>query len=285
MMRPSGARRGQGASPPGVYEAGYRTLGGAEQYVQIRGQDGENPVVLVLHGGPGSPMSDWSWRWQRELEGRYPIVHWDQRGCGNTYFRSRTGERPTVERLLADLDELVDQLRTQLGQEKLLLLGHSWGTFLGGLYVGKRPEKVAAWLPVSQMVDFKGSERCSTREAARRARAAGKERDARELEAGLERLLACRDFGRDEARALLSGGHTLPGRYEVPVAMIAGEDDWTTPYPMAREYFSRISAPDKRFVTVSGGHIPFLEEGFGQVLSSALDWALDTGRSKGAGRA
>ena len=67
--------------------------------------------------------------------------------------------------------------------------------------------------------------------------------------------------------------------------MIAGEDDWTTPYPMAREYFSRISAPDKRFVTVSGGHIPFLEEGFGQVLSSALDWALDTGRSKGAGRA
>ena len=91
MMRPSGARRGQGASPPGVYEAGYRTLGGAEQYVQIRGQDGENPVVLVLHGGPGSPMSDWSWRWQRELEGRYTIVHWDQRGCGNTYFRSRTG--------------------------------------------------------------------------------------------------------------------------------------------------------------------------------------------------
>ena len=204
--------------------------------------------------------------------------------------------------------------------------------------MGKRPEKVAAWLPVSQMVDFKGSERCSTREAARRARAAGKERDAREPEAGLERLLACRDFGRDEARALLalrqkkerylpsqygrgmlalrlrspdrtwnslrwmfsfggmveanralyeallSGGHTLPSRYEVPVAMIAGEDDWTTPYPMAREYFSRISAPDKRFVTVSGGHIPFLEEGFGQVLSSALDWALDTGRSKGAGR-
>ena len=285
MMRPSGARRGQGASPPGVYEAGYRTLGGAEQYVQIRGQDGENPVVLVLHGGPGSPMSDWSWRWQRELEGRYTIVHWDQRGCGNTYFRSRTGERPTVERLLADLDELVDQLRTQLGQEKLLLLGHSWGTFLGGLYVGKRPEKVAAWLPVSQMVDFKGSERCSTQEAARRARTAGKERDARELEAGLERLLACRDFGRDEARALLAGGHTLPSRYEVPVAMIAGEDDWTTPYPMAREYFSRISAPDKRFVTVSGGHIPFLEEGFGQALSSALDWALDTGRSKGAGRA
>ena len=66
--------------------------------------------------------------------------------------------------------------------------------------------------------------------------------------------------------------------------MIAGEDDWTTPYPMAREYFSRISAPDKRFVTVKGGHIPFLEEGFAQVLSSALDWALDTGRSKGAGR-
>ncbi len=334
MMRPSGARRGQAASQPGVYEAGYRVLGGAEQYVQIRGEDGANPVVLVLHGGPGSPMSDWSWRWQRELEGRYTIVHWDQRGCGNTYFQSRTGERPTVERLLADLDELVDQLRTQLGREKLLLLGHSWGTFLGGLYVGRQPEKVAAWLPVSQMVDFKGSERCSTQEAARRARAAGKERDARELEAGLERLLACRDFGRNEARvllalrqkkerhlpsqygrgmlalrlrspdrtwnslrwmfsfggmveanraiyeALLSGGRILPGRYEVPVAMIAGEDDWTTPYPMAREYFSRISAPDKRFVTVSGGHIPFLEEGFVQALSSALDWGWTRGGAK-----
>lgn len=331
MIRPDSARRGGDASPSEICKAGYRALGGAEQYVQIRGQDRANPVVLVLHGGPGSPMSDWSWGWQRGLEGRYTIVHWDQRGCGNTYFRSREAGRPTMERLLDDLDELVDQLRVQFEQEKLILLGHSWGAFLGGIYTGKRPEKVAAWLPVSQMVDFRDSERCSVREAARQARAAGEERDARELEAGLERLLAWRSFGRNEARAmlalrqkkerylppqygrgmlalrlrspertwnslrwmfcfggmvetnravyeaLLSGGHVLPSQYEVPVVMIAGVEDWTTPYLMACDYFSRISAPKKRFLPVKGGHIPFLQRGFDQLLFSVLDWVLDGG--------
>ena len=80
--------------------------------------------------------------------------------------------------------------------------------------------------------------------------------------------------------ALLSGGYALPSQYEVPVVMIAGEEDWTTPYPMARDYFSCISAPKKRFLPVKGGHIPFLQRGFDQLLSSALDWARSGERSR-----
>ena len=185
------ARRHKILTPPGIQAAGYVPLGGIHQYLRLRGRGRTNPVILVLHGGPGSPMAGDAYRWQPLLEGAYTFVHWDQRGCANTYYRNPGGVKPTLELLLADLDGLVDYLRAALGCEKILLLGHSWGTFLGAVYVGRHPGKVSAYIAVSQMVDFLQSERISTREAARRARAAGRPGAAREMEAQLEDICAC----------------------------------------------------------------------------------------------
>ena len=190
-------------SPAGVQKAGFVKIGGIEQYVQVRGQNASNPVVVVLHGGPGSPMASWSYVWQGELERTYTIVHWDQRGCGNTYYRDPNAARPTLELLLSDLDELVDHIRATYNKDKVTLLGHSWGTFLGGFYAARHPEKVSVWVPVSQMVDFKGSEAASTQEAVRLAREAGRDRDVELLEKGLAELMALDDFGGTEAKALL----------------------------------------------------------------------------------
>ena len=149
----------------GVQRTCYLPLGGAEQYVQIRGEDRSNPILLVLHGGLGNPMACWSFRWQRALERSYTVVHWDQRGCGNTYYRSREEARPTLELLLSDLDDLIGLLCREYGRQKVILLGHSWGTYLGARYAARHPEKVSALISVSQMVDFKGSEAASAREA------------------------------------------------------------------------------------------------------------------------
>ena len=98
-------------APNGVQRAGYVPLGGIRQYVQVRSWDAAHPVLLVLHGGPGSPMSDWSYGWQAALERACTVVHWDQRGCGNTYYRNPGAEPPALELLLSDLDALIDCLR------------------------------------------------------------------------------------------------------------------------------------------------------------------------------
>ena len=97
----------------------------------------------------------------------------------------------------------MDALRARYGRDRLFLLGHSWGSLLGGLYALRRPEKLSAWLPVSQMVDFKRSEQVSAAEAIRRAREAGREKDAERLAQELEQVLALRRLDRAGAGALL----------------------------------------------------------------------------------
>ena len=104
---------------------------------------------------------------------------------------------------LVPAQKLVDALRARYGRDRLFLLGHSWGSLLGGLYALRRPEKLSAWLPVSQMVDFKRSEQVSAAEAIRRARGAGREEDAERLAQELEQVLALRRLDRAGAGALL----------------------------------------------------------------------------------
>lgn len=202
-MRPGRFGRYAIRTADGVQEAAYLPIGGIEQYIRVRGRSRANPVLLVLHGGPGSTLGATACRWQGALEAAFTVVHWDQRGSGNTYYRDPAAPPPTVERLLSDLDELVDALRARYGRDRLFLLGHSWGSLLGGLYALRRPEKLSAWLPVSQMVDFKRSELVSAAEAIRRARGAGREEDAERLAQELEQVLALRRLDRAGAGALL----------------------------------------------------------------------------------
>ena len=201
-MRPGRFGRYAIRTADGVQEAAYLPIGGIEQYIRVRGRSRANPVLLVLHGGPGSTLGATACRWQGALEAAFTVVHWDQRGSGNTYYRDPAAPPPTVERLLSDLDELVDALRARYGRDRLFLLGHSWGSLLGGLYALRRPEKLSAWLPVSQMVDFKRSEQVSAAEAIRRARGAGREEDAERLAQELEQVLALRRLDRAGAGAL-----------------------------------------------------------------------------------
>ena len=184
----------------GVERAGYIPLGGMEQYIQVHGREASNPVLLMLHGGPGRPMSQDAYAWQGALEERFTVVHWDQRGCGNTYARGRNPEKPTLELLLGDLDALVEALRSAYGKEKVLLLGHSWGTLLGGIYAEKHPEKISAYISVSQMLDFRASERASAQEA---IRLAGGSRDARKIQELLEAVTACQRLDRAGAARLM----------------------------------------------------------------------------------
>lgn len=138
----------------GIQENIYITIGGIEQYLQIRGEDRDNPIILWLHGGPGFPLTYLTYYYQPALEKDYTIACWEQRGCGRTFYRNKGGGNLTIEQLLADTDEVIDYLRERFGQEKIIIIGQSWGTVLGMDYINIHPEKVAAYIGVGQVTNF-----------------------------------------------------------------------------------------------------------------------------------
>jgi D-alanyl-D-alanine carboxypeptidase len=108
-------------------------LGGVEQTVTIRGADTTKPVLLFLHGGPGMPSSPWA-TWNNvhaDLEANFVFVHWDQRGAGKSYSEDLTVDDMNLGDFVSDTLELTDILRESFNQDKIFLLGHSWGSGLG----------------------------------------------------------------------------------------------------------------------------------------------------------
>ena len=174
-------------SSHGIQECSYVTLGGIRQYIQIRGQDVRNPIILFLHGGPGNPTSCLSYHYQKGLEKDYTLVNWDQRGCGRTYYESRGKDAPvTSEQILADLDALVDYLLGRFGQQRLILLGYSWGTVPGILYAKLHPEKLLCYLSVCQCVHILSGTVYAARQTAKQARDQGDHAAAARIEQQIE---------------------------------------------------------------------------------------------------
>jgi len=104
------------AATSGIEEAKYLKVGDIEQWVTIRGEDRSNPVVLVLHGGPGDATNPWGYAGFRTWLKTYTVVQWDQRGAGKTLGRNgrASAETVTIDRLVQDGVELADTLCTSL---------------------------------------------------------------------------------------------------------------------------------------------------------------------------
>jgi pimeloyl-ACP methyl ester carboxylesterase len=81
-----------GITPAPIREDGYVSIGGIEQWVTVRGSDCANPVVLIVHGGPGNPNTPFADRLFGDWAGEFTVVQWDQRGAGKTYAANRPGE-------------------------------------------------------------------------------------------------------------------------------------------------------------------------------------------------
>lgn len=164
-------------------------LGGVEQSVWLRGIDRSNPLLVLLHGGPGASEAALFRHFQSVLERHYLVVYWEQRGTGRSFHAGSGCESMTVARMLDDLDELVDLLLRRFGQRQVVLLGHSWGTVLGTRYAHRQPRKVAAYVGTGQIADKHAGDRLSYRFALAQARARGDARAIASLEGmDIERL-------------------------------------------------------------------------------------------------
>lgn len=136
-------------------------LGGFPQEVSVRGADAGNPLLLVLHGGPGLAEMPLFATYNSELERHFLVAHWDQRGAGRSYAADIPPESMTVRQILADAIELIDFLTGRFDQAKVYLLGHSWGTLLGATLANECPEKLHAYLGAGQLVAGRRAARTS----------------------------------------------------------------------------------------------------------------------------
>ncbi len=289
-------------TPNGIDEAKYVTLGGIEQWITIRGEDRRNPVLLFLHGGPGDATNPWGYAafpaWLRH----FTVVQWDQRGAGRTLGRNGPSIGPTItiDRMVSDGIELADSLRTMLGKDKVILVGHSWGSTLGVHMAKARPDLFYAFVGTGQVADPARNYPVAYTEVLNAAKRLGERRAIDELTQvgpppwrdgrgyAVQRRWANRFEHADAFIAsmfglalgapgssardindwidgqVLSAEHlvrvtskldasALGGDFSIPVFVIQGAKDFTTPTSLARTYVSSIRAPRKAFVAIEGG--------------------------------
>ena len=137
-----------------VAEIAYIQIGGIEQSVLIRSHNINNPILLFLHGGPGMPMMYLAHDFQRPLEDNFTVVQWDRRGAGKTYSRNKPSpESMNTRQLVDDAFALIDTLRNRYDKPKVILVGHSFGSYIGSIMVQERPQLFQAYISIGQVVD------------------------------------------------------------------------------------------------------------------------------------
>jgi pimeloyl-ACP methyl ester carboxylesterase len=161
-------------TPNRIVEQHFVKIGGIDQWIQLRGEDRDNPVLLVLHGGPGWPNAVFT-PVLRPWEEHFTVVQWDHRGAGKTLRRTgkaNSGEM-TFDRRVTDAVELIEFLRQYLHKDKVVVLAESMGTLTGLPLARRRPDLLSALVVTDLYVDMAANEARKWQLTLERLRAAG----------------------------------------------------------------------------------------------------------------
>ena len=126
-------------------------INGTKLEVMIRGADKSNPIVIFVHGGPGCSEIPYVRKYQDLLEEHFTIVHYDQRGSGKSFHFFEDYSNITTDKHVDDLLALTEYVKKEFFQEKVILIGHSFGTYIGLKASSKNPEKYAAYIGIGQV--------------------------------------------------------------------------------------------------------------------------------------
>jgi pimeloyl-ACP methyl ester carboxylesterase len=156
-------------TPNGIDEGRFVTIGGVAQWIQIRGEDCSNPILLVLHGhglsmGAFTPLL-------RSWERQFTVVQWDRLGVGKTRTRSGTAARKTwtFDRFADDGIAVTESVCRQLSQHRVILVGHSEGSAIALMMLSRRPDLFHAYVGTGQLVDMRANEAVTYQMAIERA--------------------------------------------------------------------------------------------------------------------
>ena len=129
------------------------------QYYSVRGSDEDHPIILFLSGGPGGAQMPATRQFLSDLESDYTIVNWDQPGTGKSYDAVYRYDVMTPEHYILDAHALTQHLKRKFHQDKIYLIGESWGSYLAMTLANRYPEDYYAVIGTGQMVDFTQTEK------------------------------------------------------------------------------------------------------------------------------
>jgi pimeloyl-ACP methyl ester carboxylesterase len=170
-----------------IDERGFIDIRGAQHWLIIRGDDARNPVLLMIHGGPGAAPSLFGWSqfaaagWEKSLT----LVHWDQTGSGKTFAKAGGKLDPglKLEQVVDDGIAVAEHVSRRFNGRKLVLLGNSWGTLVAIGMARKRPELFLAYVGTAQVVNKPEDEQVASGQVVAKARARNDETALAELQA------------------------------------------------------------------------------------------------------
>lgn len=135
----------------GIAEKTFVSIDGVRQGMFIKSKNKANPVLLFIHGGPAMPEYTFAVNYPTGLEDYFTVCYWEQRGAGLSYSADIPANTMTAEQMISDTLAVTDYLRKRFGQDKIYLMGHSWGTIIGIQAAARAPEKYRAYIGVAQV--------------------------------------------------------------------------------------------------------------------------------------
>lgn len=298
-----------------ISEKIFININGIEHGMFIKGKDKTNPVLLFLHGGPGMPEYAISRKYPVVLENYFTVCWWEQRGAGLSFNHKIPLESMTFDQLISDVIEVTCYLRTRFQQEKIFLMAHSGGTFIGIQATVQAPELYHAYIGMSQITNQLESEKLAYNYMVGQFTKSGDKKMLRKFEKyqvteintpsyyvmrdspmhklgiGTTRkmksvisgvfwpVMLNREYTFNEKINIWRGKSFTTKtaglwqklvvtdltrkvkRLEIPVYLFHGIFDYTTSYPLAKDYFEKLEAPVKGFYTFEqSAHSPLFEE-------------------------
>lgn len=144
-----------------ISEKTFVKINGVKQGMFICGEKRDLPILLFLHGGPGSPehLMLENIASNVRMEKEFIVCHWDQRGAGMSYRRSLDDATMTLDQMIEDTHAVTEYLKKRFHQNKIYIMGHSWGTYLGMKTIERYPNDYLAYMGIGQLNEQKKSEK------------------------------------------------------------------------------------------------------------------------------
>jgi pimeloyl-ACP methyl ester carboxylesterase len=139
------------------------SIGGSDQWILERSENTDNPIILFLHGGPGTSQLTSNRRSTRDLEKSFIVVNWDQRGAGKSYSAIGDAAKMNIGQFVADTKELTLYLLKKFHKDRIVLAGHSWGSVIGALTASRYPELFYCYIGIGQVASMEENETASYR--------------------------------------------------------------------------------------------------------------------------
>lgn len=254
-------------------------INGIRQVIATKGKPNA-PVLLFLHGGPGGSRMQQADVVSNELQKHFLVVQWDQRESGKTLALNKTDQFITLDLMTLDARSMIDTLRKRYKQDKIYLLGESWGSALGFQIVQFYPQKLQAYLAFAPVVDQIKSEKLLQEMLLNDAKAKGNTAAIKELSrvripfGNYEELYYLRKWWFNyDGHTIGDKDTTLVKNYlktwadtwlptwdaamthnlfnyllkaECPVYFFVGGKDFQTNAGIAKAYYEKLEAPDKK---------------------------------------